>query len=171
LKTPLCFFLLGSLVVGCKDPVHDRAVEALGQEAPGVPVGPLHRPGQPCLTCHGGDGPADSEFSVAGTAYMFAYTDDPAQNVSVILNDVQGRAISVGTNQVGNFFVNAGDWEPHYPLQTWLVFGNIQSQMQTVIARSGSCADCHTKPAAVTSPGHVWFSINAAALARAQAAE
>src|SRR5450432_160855 len=45
-------------LVGCGDPVHDTAVSALGPEAPGVPKGPLHRPGQPCVLCHGPQGSA-----------------------------------------------------------------------------------------------------------------
>ena len=31
----------------------------------------LHRPGQPCLTCHGGKGPGHVEFSIAGTLYKY----------------------------------------------------------------------------------------------------
>jgi hypothetical protein len=171
LKTPLFSFAICALLFGCVDPTHDHAVDALGGETAGVPVGPLHRAGQPCLTCHGGDGPADAEFSVAGTAYMFAYKPDPALNVSVVLNDIDGRAVSIGTNQVGNFYINASDWRPIFPLQTKLTFGAVQSQMQTVIGRAGSCADCHQEKVSVTSPGHVWFSISPDALAHALATE
>ena len=57
--------LAASLVWACGDPVHDARVAALGDERPGVPAGPNHRPGQPCLACHGGDGPSDVELAVA----------------------------------------------------------------------------------------------------------
>jgi hypothetical protein len=60
-------FALGLAAVGCDDPVHDDAVTALGGEDPNVPIGALHRPGQPCLVCHGGSGPAALAFSVGGT--------------------------------------------------------------------------------------------------------
>lgn len=49
------------LAAAC-DPVRSDAVAALGGEAPGVPHGPTHRPGQPCLLGH-------SNFAVAGTVF------------------------------------------------------------------------------------------------------
>ena len=58
-------------VLSCYDPVHDQEVAALGGEAPGVSPGPTHRPGQPCNVCHGGVGPANLRFSVAGTVYQY----------------------------------------------------------------------------------------------------
>ena len=64
-------------VFACGDPTHDRAVEVLGGEAPGVPEGPLHRPGQPCVTCHGDSGPASGEFSLAGTVYALLIASEP----------------------------------------------------------------------------------------------
>ena len=51
------------------NPVHDNEVAALGPEDPSVPPGPDHRPGQPCLVCHGGSGPASAQFAVGGTVY------------------------------------------------------------------------------------------------------
>ena len=62
--------LLTWALVGCfVDPVHDEQVAALGPEPAGESPGPLHRPGQPCLVCHGGLGPAHQSFSVAGTVF------------------------------------------------------------------------------------------------------
>src|SRR5256885_5077120 len=63
------WLMLFAMVVACNDPVHDARVDALGPEIDGVPRGPLHRRGQPCLTCHGGSGPANTELSVAGTVF------------------------------------------------------------------------------------------------------
>ena len=45
----------------CTDPLRDREIEALGDEAPGVSPGPEHRPGQPCVLCHSDGGPASSK--------------------------------------------------------------------------------------------------------------
>ena len=58
-----------SALLGCNDATHDEEVAALGAEDPAVPPGPDHRPGQPCLTCHGGIGPAKQQFSIGGTVY------------------------------------------------------------------------------------------------------
>ncbi len=61
--------VLATLAVGgaCGgDPVHDEEVAALGPEPGGGAPGPEHRPGQPCLVCHGGSGPASEgeQFAV-----------------------------------------------------------------------------------------------------------
>src|SRR5262245_52180936 len=60
--------LLG--LAACEDPVRDNRIDALGPEEPGIPEGPLHRAGQPCLACHNGEGPGENVFSVAGTVYQ-----------------------------------------------------------------------------------------------------
>ena len=59
------------LLLSC-DPVHDDAVSALGGETPGIPRGPLHRPGQPCLVCHDGASGDPAAFSMAGTVFLDA---------------------------------------------------------------------------------------------------
>ena len=101
----LCFGIAAWTAIACGDPTHDRAVDALGGEAPGVPEGPLHRPGQPCATCHGESGPADSEFTIAGTVYALLGQSQPVPNVLVRIRDFTGTERSVTTNQAGNFFV------------------------------------------------------------------
>jgi hypothetical protein len=157
--------------IACVDPVHDSAVEKLGGEAPGVHVGPLHRAGQPCLTCHGGQGPADAEFSVAGTVYLLQFEDTPAPNTSVILEDINGAAVMIGTNEVGNFYINASDWRPTYPMTAKLVFsGKVNRPMNTTISRSGSCGDCHTNSPNQTSAGRVYVANNMTQLTKALAA-
>jgi hypothetical protein len=118
----------------CANPVHDDAVSALGPEASGVSPGPTHRPGQPCLTCHGGQGPASVQFSIAGTAYenqRLPPVDGEATAASAPLvgatvqltdssdlNDAMTSA-STGTattNSVGNFFILASQWAPVFPI-------------------------------------------------------
>jgi hypothetical protein len=156
---------------GCVDTVHDEAVDKLGGETPGIPTGPLHRRGQPCLTCHGGQGPGDSEFSVAGTVYLLQHQEDVAPGVSVILEGIDGNAVLIGTNEAGNFFINAADWKPHYPMTTKIVYaGKVTRPMNTVINRSGSCADCHAEPPGTNSAGRVYVANGATQLMKALAA-
>ncbi len=109
---------------GCGDPVHDGEVAALGPEAPGVSPGPTHRPGQPCLTCHGGEGPAGVTFVTAGTVYDHAYGEPGGTATTanalvggvVHLVDANNLTYDATTNAVGNFFVTTDQWSATFPL-------------------------------------------------------
>ncbi len=151
----------------CGDPTEDRAVEALGGEAPGVAPGPLHRPGQPCVTCHGASGVASGEFSVAGTVYLLLREDNPARNVQVRIKDITGDEVTAITNEAGNFYVRADEWRPVFPLQPSIRLGGLKKQMSTHIARAPSCADCHTSPPGPRSPGHIYIATSRAELTAA----
>ena len=171
MKRLLFLLALSAGPVACVDATHDAAVSKLGGEAPGVRPGPLHRPGQPCLTCHGGDGPAETEFSVAGTVYLYTFDPVvPAPGVTVVIEDITGVAVTIPTNEVGTFYIGTKDWQPTYPLQTEIRFGRIKKQMQTHIGRSGSCADCHELALSPTSPGKIYVASNPAALNKAMQA-
>jgi hypothetical protein len=145
---------LGSL--SCADEVHNEAVAALGPET-GSP-GPLHRPGQPCLTCHGGSGPAKLQFSAGGTVYLNQGGGMPAPGASVLIEDILGNTWTVQANAAGNFFVTLADFAPHYPTQMQVTSadGTVTLQMLTHVGRDGSCADCHTATEGPTSPGPVY---------------
>jgi hypothetical protein len=151
----------------CADPVHDQTVDSLGPETPGVPPGPLHRPGQPCLACHGGDGPASLQFSVGGTVYAVRDQPAPALGPCVQIEDIDGDFwTSAPTNDAGNFFVAETDFAPNFPIRLSLVTcssGVILQQMQTYAARDGSCADCHSSPKGTTSAGPVYLAAGAIA--------
>ncbi len=112
--------LATALLDGCADPVHNAEVAALGPEANGVPPGPTHRPGQPCLTCHGGEGPGGLTFVTAGTVYVNQYSPDAgstALNGGVVhLVDSEGHTFDSKTNTVGNFYVTTDQWSPVFPL-------------------------------------------------------
>jgi hypothetical protein len=122
----LLFLSLGfACLCACANPVHDDAVSALGPEAPGVPPGPTHRPGQPCLTCHGGQGPASLQFSMGGTAYQNqllpladggAPTSAPLVGATVLLTDSVNSTQSVTTNSAGNFYILESQWVPTFPV-------------------------------------------------------
>jgi hypothetical protein len=142
--------------VSCVDDVHNEEVAALGPET-GSP-GPLHRPGQPCLTCHGGSGPAKLQFSEGGTVYLNQGGGMPAPGASVQIEDILGNLWTTQANAAGNFFVTLSDFAPHYPTQMQVTSsdGTVSLQMLTHVGRDGSCADCHTATAGPTSPGPVY---------------
>jgi hypothetical protein len=154
-----------ALFGACGNPAHDDAVAALGPEAPGVTPGPTHRPGQPCLTCHGGLGPASEQFSIGGTAYETqrlpladgapASTSPPLVGATVQLTDSSeltdasdassGSATqTTTTNSVGNFFILESDWAPVFPI------GGLAANHQIQICQ-GSCASSTVAKAYMTT--------------------
>jgi hypothetical protein len=143
------------LVMGCAilanvcDPVRSNEVATLGGEAPGVPHGPLHRPGQPCLLCHG-------NFSVAGTVFVDPTNRNPAAGVTVNLTDSQGHVFSDTTNAAGNFFVRPAQFTPVYPMKVALQYDGMTVNMTADVGRDGACAMCHSDPVTPSSPGHVY---------------
>ncbi len=127
----------------CYDPVHLDAVATLGPEAPGVAPGPNHRAGQPCLTCHGGDGPAEPEFSVAGTLYTVRGTNQVLAHGAVTVTDKRGESRVTRSNAAGNFFITKVEWSPAFPLRVVLEADGVRREMVTTIGRDGGCATCH----------------------------
>jgi hypothetical protein len=130
------------LIVGCSDPAHDAEVEALGPEPQGETPGPLHRRGQPCLVCHGPDGPSEVELSVAGTIYVRPDDEEVVAGAVVTITDANGDAQEAITNEAGNFYL------PNppgliFPLKVGVKAGDRAANMRTAIGRDGSCASCH----------------------------
>jgi hypothetical protein len=150
--------LVVAALPACVDTTHDRQVQALGGEANGVAPGPDHRPGQPCLVCHGGEGPASSQFSVAGTVYAVFKASAPAVGAQVQIEDISGNAIVAPTNSAGNFYIGVGDWQPIYPIQMQVSLGPASQQMLTHVGREGSCATCHQSLSGPASPGPVYVA-------------
>lgn len=150
----------------CVDASHEDAVEALGGETPGGPSA-LHRPGQPCVTCHGELGPAESEFLIGGTVYLIRNAEDPAAGAFVQLQDSVGQVVTLQTNQAGNFWLLPDQWNPVYPIQTRVKWGTITKQMNQPIYRAASCADCHVPPRpSLTTPGRIYIATNRSDLTR-----
>ncbi len=147
-------------LVGCIDPVHDQQVQALGGEAPGVPTGPEHRPGQPCLVCHGGEGPASSQFSVGGTVYAVDQESAPAVGAQVLTEDITGASFESPTNAAGNFYVAATQWQPTFPIKMQVTLGPVTNMMLTAAGRDGSCATCHQSKIGPASPGPVYVAMS-----------
>lgn len=128
---------------GCYDPTHLDAVKNLGPEAPGESPSPTHRAGQPCLTCHGGDGPADVTFAVAGTLYLTRGGREPLVGGKVTITDERGESRPATSNEVGNFFILEKDWVPAFPLTVKIEAQGIKREMVTSIGRNGGCGSCH----------------------------
>jgi hypothetical protein len=172
MKRTAIFVLAAALAWSCGDPVHNAQVDALGPEAAGVPEGPTHRPGKPCLTCHGGQGPADAEFSVAGTIYQTAAPDSPpAVGATVRVFDatqqLDGTPRTFTTNAAGNFYVRKSEWAPFFPLHDIAVsYPGIDTPtiMHTNVGRDGSCGSCHFDPKGANTHGHVYVVLEAADL-------
>ena len=153
---------LGATITSsCFNPVHSDEVAALGDEVSGVRTGPTHRPGQPCLVCHGGSGPASPEFEIAGTLYE--YRDVPSggvEGVAVRLTDVTGKVVQLTSNRAGNFYLEKDRETLYYPLMVELNDSRITDapagvkSMITTVGRNGGCAFCHVnnlKPADKTT--------------------
>lgn len=145
-------------LVACIDESHELAVKALGSEDPNVAPGPLHRPGQPCVTCHGGSGPASQQFSIGGTVYASQGQSAPAANAMVSIEDITGTTTTVQTNDVGNFYITVQQWQPSYPLLPRVTLGQTTQTMSTHVGRDGSCADCHAKQPGPTSIGPIYIT-------------
>ncbi len=149
--------LCASFLVACVDETHEEAVKALGGEDPSVPPGPLHRPGQPCVTCHGGSGPASQQFSIGGTVYANQGQGAPAVNATVSIEDITGTLQTVQTNEAGNFYITVQQWQPNDPLLPQVTLGQTTQTMSTHVGRDGSCADCHAKTPGPTSVGPIYM--------------
>jgi hypothetical protein len=147
-------------VLACSgDPVHDNEVTALGAEPTGSP-GPEHRPGQPCLVCHGGSGPASTTYAAGGTVYKSQTgTPSPLSGGTVSFVDSTGATVTATTNGAGNFYVPQS-YAPTFPLHVAVSYGGLTSTMATHIGRDASCATCHYDPVGRGTPGHVYLVVD-----------
>jgi hypothetical protein len=82
------------LLAACTDPQWQEHVAALGPEQPSIPMGPLHRSGQPCLVCHSPAGNAPALLA-AGTVYREPRATLAAAGVAVILIDARRLCVFV----------------------------------------------------------------------------
>jgi hypothetical protein len=147
----LALFVVSS---GCGDPLRQDAILKLGGELPGVPPGPLHRAGQPCLVCH--DGSTSTPFSVAGTISLRMDGAEPAASALVHLADGLGKTYRVATNCAGNFFVRPGDYEPAWPLWVRVEREGWTQEMESPVNGDGSCANCHAPTPGPGSAGPIY---------------
>jgi hypothetical protein len=128
-------------------------------------TGPLMRPGQDCLECHG-DGPVPGEpptvadrvaaahrWTVAGTVYP---TPDAPEGpgvagATVHVVDATGRALTLETNLAGNFY----SAEPlAFPLEVTVQHAGRSASMEDPVPYGG-CNGCHRLPPRQEAPGRV----------------
>jgi len=155
------------LLVSCADPVRDKIIDDLGEENPAVPPGEYHRPGQPCLACHTNYRGDEPIMSLGGTVYVRKADGEffAAGGVTVRVIDSEGQIRETVTNCIGNFYVSKEEWDPAFPLQALLSGPSATDpntiiglrNMESRIARDGSCAGCHTNPPSPSSPGVVFI--------------
>jgi hypothetical protein len=154
------------LLAGCSIdwPAASRG-DQLGPEV--TERGPLHRPGQPCMWCHGGPAASANEFLVAGTVYRRESDATGANGATVTIVDATGATFVATTNAAGNFFVTSGGGRgregqlavaapPVFPLTVSVAAGGIEKRMRSQIGREGSCATCHLEPPGAALVGKVY---------------
>ncbi|HUS68078.1 MAG TPA: hypothetical protein VMZ28_26275 [Kofleriaceae bacterium] len=166
---------LAALTLGACFPFPPEAdtADALGPEADGVEQGPLHRPGQPCLVCHGEDYTRGGVvFALAGTIYREAPDRTGERDASVVMTDADGREFTARTNAAGTFFVEVDtalsapqqreegrldiDFDPTFPITVEVARGDAPARhMRSAIYREGSCSACHLADVDETSAGRV----------------
>lgn len=153
--------LVAVLGLGCLGSTpEDAERDALGDtdHRYGGEPGPQHRPGQPCLLCHG--------FQLAGTVYRFADDRAGVAGAQVHVTDGLGRSFTATTNSSGNFLVTRGDeeeedgelglpYELAYPLEVSIEHDTITRPMRSRIWREGSCAHCHGPEVGEGSAGRI----------------
>jgi hypothetical protein len=168
LTLPLLLVALAPVAACDLDPVHASLVSQLGPEAPSIPKGPFHRAGQPCVMCHGDDGPASEKFAIAGTVFYGPGTNPNvngqlmgAGSVNVYIEDGSGSMLPpIQTNCVGNFWIKASDYTPQFPLLVTisgptLGNGTATRTMTTQIGREPSCGMCHQVQSYPNQPGAI----------------
>lgn len=157
-RSALLFGFGALTAMACADPTISKEEEALGPEVAGIPQGPTHRAGQPCVHCHQSGGPGEPTFSIGGTIYQDAQSQLPIEGARVTLVDSNGASWSLLTNCAGNFYITESDWDPQFPVWASVHWYNIHVDMKTPIYRDGACAGCHASESGPDSPGHVYVS-------------
>jgi hypothetical protein len=162
--------VLGIGLAGCPNPVQDREIEALGGECSDIPESEYHRPGQPCVLCHGQYEKDSPRMSIAGTIFATKSSATPVEGAEILLTDANGSSPPgpVLTNCIGNFFIEDDAWTPAFPIHAEIVCPNPDDMdeprrlvMGTRISRDGSCAGCHIdKPGDhLDSPGWIYCAV------------
>jgi cytochrome c553 len=159
--------VVAAIVSSCADPVHDALVASLGPENSAIPEGQYHRAGQPCTACHGPEGPAKTEFSLAGTIFwsggvaQYSGSVVGVNDATVSIVDSLGTQTQIQTNCVGNFYVLQSAQSFAFPILAAVFAGannEYTARMTTQISRASSCGQCHTDPVSYDSPGHIFLS-------------
>jgi hypothetical protein len=159
------------------NPVHSDNVDALGPETGNADQ--YHRAGQPCTVCHGPDGPAKTQFTLAGTIFQGGKTSPPNSTLTgscgaqvLVVDSIGNTPIDptsgkdhqpIMTNCVGNFATTSDgsdgflEFNPAFPVKVSIVppGTNAKIPMLGPINREPSCGKCHQDPPYLDSPGVV----------------
>ena len=149
--------LVASVGSSCNlDPVHRSSVNNLGDEQTDLypEKSQYHRPGEPCALCHSKEGPADSQFVLAGTIFWGPDNyDRRVPNAYVRVIDANGAKKCFVTNCNGNFYVQTDQFaKPTFPMLVSVEVtkdpgrDNSTVKLRTMgghIGRESSCATCH----------------------------
>jgi len=76
---------------------------------PGKDNGPgkgTHNAGEECGACHKPNGKAPVVFTMSGTLYEDRAGRKPLKGGEIVLQDINGKVISMTSNEVGNFWTN-----------------------------------------------------------------
>jgi hypothetical protein len=165
--------LVASIGSSCNlDPVHRASVNALGGEnADAYPIqSQYHRPGEPCVLCHGADGPANTQFVLGGTVFWGPDSyENRVDKAYVRVEDARKTTHCFVTNCNGNFFVTADE----FPGLTFPLLISVErtkqpgngdestlviQPMSGHIGREASCANCHIQGLRdFGSPGQIYM--------------
>jgi len=124
--------------------------------------GPLMRPGDDCLRCHGGSpggrgGQSEEEdatpWSLAGTVYptLDSNADAGIEGVDVHVTDATGFSFHLHTNLAGNFYSAE---RVAFPLQVCVSRSGAQRCMEGA-APHGACNLCHGLPPLEGAEGRI----------------
>lgn len=117
--------------------------------------GPMMRPGEDCMRCHGSGRQEDAPtWTIAGTLYQ---AEDAAPQAGidgalVHVIDANGATMTMRTNQAGNFY--SAD-AVAFPLQVVFVERNGATRYMQRPVESGACNSCHALPPDNGAPGRI----------------
>ena len=141
----LALVALSAATLSCRyDPVPQEIIDDLPPEQ-GTPDA-NHRPGQPCVVCHGSYGGVSPKMAFGGT--LFAIDPEaggivPAPGVNIDVFDSAGNSRKACSGPSGNFYLEEKDWEDvAFPLTVRA--GSVP--MTSLIGRDASCGACHKMP-------------------------
>jgi len=122
--------------------------------------GPLMRPGDDCLRCHGGSSGGGAEhratpWSFAGTVYADASAAANAgiEGVDIQVNDANGFAFTVHSNLVGNFYSAES---VAFPMTVCVSRNGARPTCMEAAAPHGACNLCHAVPPLDGAEGRIF---------------
>jgi hypothetical protein len=109
--------------------------------------GPLMRPGEDCMACHGGTGSLPQAertrhaktWTVAGTVFEASDTAAGVEGAEIEIVDADGFSFALRSNLAGNFYSRES---VRLPLKACIARGGATICQQSEVT-SGACNSCH----------------------------